>query len=149
MLLNWVYVCPKNWCFLQLLVLKYDLTLVWLGGRSARWALWVFPASDSVVLWKLCVRGFFSSQPDWELEIHMVTDNSQLSVKLFYRKCYMTDVSTTALFQTDGGKKRHRSQIKLVLMDYAKKLSTCSTFWETSKYNISIENTVYDSAKNM
>lgn len=33
----------------------------------------------------------------------MVTDNSQLSVKLFHRKCYMTDVSTTALFQTDGG----------------------------------------------
>lgn len=29
-----------------------------------------------------------------------------------------------------------------------KKLNTCSTFWETSKYNISIENTVYDSAKN-
>lgn len=37
--------------------------------------------------------------------MHMVTDNSQLSVKLFHGKCYMTDVSTTALFQTDGGKK--------------------------------------------
>jgi len=35
----------------------------------------------------------------------MVTDNSQLSVKLFHRKCYMTDVFTTALFQTDGRKK--------------------------------------------
>lgn len=53
----------------------------------------------------------------------MVTDNSQLSVKLFHRKCYMTDVSTTALFQTDGGGgKRHWSQIKLVLMDYAKEI---------------------------
>lgn len=65
----------------------------------------VLPAHRSAALWKLCVRGFFSPQPDWELEVHMVTDNSQLSVKLFRRKCYMTDVSTTALFQTDGGKK--------------------------------------------
>jgi len=66
----------------------------------------VLPARRSAALWKWCVRGFFSPQPDWELEVHMVTDNSQLSVKLFRRKCYMTDVSTTALFQTDGGKKK-------------------------------------------
>lgn len=68
--------------------------------------VWVLPARRSAALWKWCVRGFFSPQPDWELEVHMVTDNSQLSVKLFRRKCYMTDVSTTALFQTDGGKKK-------------------------------------------
>lgn len=65
----------------------------------------VLPAQRCAALCKLCVRGFFSPQPDWELEVHMVTDNSQLSVKLFRRKCYMTDVSTTALSQTDGGKK--------------------------------------------
>lgn len=106
MLLNWVYVCPKGWCFLQLLGLKHDLSLGWLGGRSARWSRSAFPALNSVALWKLCVRGLFCTKPDWELEIHMVTDNSQLSVKLVHRKCYMTDVSTTALFQTDGGKKK-------------------------------------------
>lgn len=80
----------------------------------------------------------------------MVTDNSQLSVKLFYRKCYMTDVSTTALFQTDGGKKKAPVSNQISLDGLRKKkLNTCSTFWETSKYNISIENIVYDSTKNM
>lgn len=51
----------------------------------------------------------------------MVTDNSQLSVKLFHRKCYMTDVSTTALFQTDGGGKKEALVSNQISLDRLRK----------------------------